>query len=176
MAFLRAVNVGGHGVVPMSSLAKAVGDAGFSDVRTFLTTGNLVFRGPALPARELEHRLESTVRSTLGLTTDVILRSPAELRSIRSTNPFPEAAREDPSHLLVVFLKSRPRPAGAAALEAAVRGPERARVEGSHAYVVYPNGIGRSKVTLPLIERHLGVRGTARNWNTVGRVEALAGG
>ncbi|HET7599536.1 MAG TPA: hypothetical protein VFK09_04555, partial [Gemmatimonadales bacterium] len=60
-------------------------------------------------------------------------------------------------------------------LQAAITGPERVRLEGKNAYIVYPAGIGRSRLTNALLERHLGTRGTGRNWNTVLRLEALAG-
>ena len=62
------------------------------------------------------------------------------------------------------------------ALQAAIQGPERIRADGKHLYVVYPAGIGRSKLTNSLIEKKLGTRSTGRNWNTVLKLSALASG
>ncbi|HUZ18350.1 MAG TPA: hypothetical protein VMV68_08170, partial [Spirochaetia bacterium] len=79
-------------------------------------------------------------------------------------------------HLLVMFLKSVPLPDGADRVRAAIRGPEKIEVDGRNAYLVYPAGIGESKLTAAVIERELGARGTARNWNTLRKViDRMAG-
>jgi uncharacterized protein (DUF1697 family) len=73
-----------------------------------------------------------------------------------------------------MFLKDAPGPEQVAALRAAIRGPERVNADGRQAYIVYPAGIGRSKLTAGLIEKHLATRGTGRNWNTVLKLADLA--
>jgi len=74
----------------------------------------------------------------------------------------------------VVVLKAAPTPAQVRALQAAIRGREVVRAHRRELYAVHPDGIGTSKLTLPLIEKHLGTRGTGRNWNTVLKMAALA--
>jgi uncharacterized protein (DUF1697 family) len=79
---------------------------------------------------------------------------------------------------VVIFLKEAIKPAAVAALQAAIAGREIARGEGKNVrevYITYPDGIGNSKVTNTLIEKKLGARGTGRNWNTVRKLQALAG-
>ena len=83
-------------------------------------------------------------------------------------------AGSGPSHLVVVFLKDAPDADAVKALKAAVRGPEAIFVEGRQAYITYPGGISDSKLTNVVIEKKLGTRGTARNWNTILRLDALA--
>jgi uncharacterized protein (DUF1697 family) len=73
-------------------------------------------------------------------------------------------------------LKSAPRAPQVEALRAAIKGRERVEVDGRHAYLFYPDGIGRSKLTNAVIESRLGARGTGRNWNTVQKLAALARG
>jgi uncharacterized protein (DUF1697 family) len=75
-----------------------------------------------------------------------------------------------------MFLKNPPETKDLKALEAAIVGPEILRTDGRHAYIVYPNGMGRSRLTHGLIEKKLGTRGTGRNWNTVLKLAALAKG
>jgi uncharacterized protein (DUF1697 family) len=70
-------------------------------------------------------------------------------------------------------LKTAPPAADIKQLEAAIKGPERIRAKGKELYLVYPAGIGRSKLTSTLIEQKLGTRGTARNWNTVLKLAEL---
>lgn len=88
-------------------------------------------------------------------------------------NPFPKEARNDPARLVVLFLKSAPSREAATALKRAIVGREIVNVIGRHAYVVYPDGMGRSRLTSVLIEARLGTRGTARNWNTVMKLGAM---
>jgi uncharacterized protein (DUF1697 family) len=174
VGLLRAVNVGGHGKVAMTDLRGLAEELGYSEVRTFLQSGNLVFHTGSRPTAELEAGLENAARDRFGLTTDFIVRTAEEMGAIRLHNPFPDEAQSDPAHLVTVFLKERPAPGSERRLRAAVDGPERARLVGPHAYIVYPEGIGRSRLTLPVIERQLGARGTGRNWNTVTKLAALA--
>ncbi len=175
VGFLRAVNVGGRAVA-MPDLRRAVERAGFSEARTVLNSGNVVFRSDEPDAQRVERRLEASCGPALGLVLEFLVRDGAALAAVRAANPFPAFARTDPAHLLLVFLKDAPAPSAAEAFVAGLPAPEEARVDGTTAYVTYPAGIGRSRLTLPRIERALGTRGTGRNWNTVGRLAALAAG
>ncbi len=171
IALLRAVNVGGTGKVKMADLRDMAQAMGFTQVSTVLQSGNLVFDAPS--AKDLEERLEAELDKRFGLTSAVIVRSGAEWAKIVAANPFPNEARDDPSHMLAMPLKTSPAADSEAALQAAIKGRETVRVVGHTAYLVYPDGIGESKLTAAIIERHLGARGTARNWNTVLKLAAL---
>jgi uncharacterized protein (DUF1697 family) len=174
VALLRGVNVGGHGHVAMAELRRVVADIGLSEVRSLLQSGNLVFRGEAQPTEELERMLDTAVRERLDLVTSFFVRTLEQWLEVVSGNPFSEAAERDPSHLVVMLLKQAPAAESVAALQAAISGPELVRVQGTHAYLVYPDGIGHSRLTGAVIERKLGTSGTARNWNTVLKLATLA--
>jgi uncharacterized protein (DUF1697 family) len=167
IALLRAVNVGGRSLA-MSELAALFGAIGFAPVRTILQSGNVVFDGGGRRGAALESLLEAETEKHFALKTDVLVRSAAAWRAIVAANPFPAEAKADPSHLLVMPLKNAPGAAQFAALAAAIVGRERAAsaADGAALYAVYPDGIGRSKLTTALIEKKLATRGTARNWNT----------
>jgi uncharacterized protein (DUF1697 family) len=167
------VNVGNR-KVGMDDLRRAVEGTGFTDVRTALNSGNVVFRADERDAVTVERRLELGCASPLGLPVEFMVRDVPSLEAAIAANPFPEFARTDPSHLLVVFLKDAPSATRGTAFSESLTGPEAARVVGTHAYVTYPAGIGRSKLTLPRIEGAIGTRGTVRNWNTVRRLAELA--
>jgi len=174
VALLRGVNVGGNRKVAMSDLRGLLAKLGLADARSLLQSGNLVFRSDARPA-ELESLLEAEAERRLGLRTDFFVRTAQEWREVVARNPFREAAERDPGHLVVVFLKEAPDKGGARALQASITGPEIARCDGRQAYIVYPAGIGDSRLTAGVIDRMLGTRGTGRNWNTVLKLAALAG-
>jgi uncharacterized protein (DUF1697 family) len=95
------------------------------------------------------------------------------LQRIIANNPFPDAAANDPSHLIVMFLKGPPTTEAVKTLQAAIKGSEVISADGRQLYMIYPDGMGQSKLTGTLIERKLATRGTARNWNTVIKLAAL---
>jgi uncharacterized protein (DUF1697 family) len=175
LALLRAVNLLGYNRVAMADLRELLARMGFTEPRTLLQSGNVVFRGRARSAARLERQLETEAEKSLGIRADFMVRTTEEWKGVIAGNPFRTEAARDPAHLLVMFLKHAPEAGAVEALRSAMRGPEWVDVEGRHAYFVYPEGIGRSKVTTALIERKLGTRGTGRNWNTVLKLGALAG-
>jgi uncharacterized protein (DUF1697 family) len=172
-ALLRAVNVAGRNPIAMSDLRELAAQLGLDAPRTLLQSGNLVFRSAARQTSDLERLLESGTSARLGLETNFMVRSAADWQAVVEGNPFPREARNDPGHLLVMVFKQAPRPGDVKALRAAIVGREVVEAVGAHAYLVYPDGIGRSRLTTALIERTLGTRGTARNWNTVLKLAAL---
>jgi hypothetical protein len=117
--------------------------------------------------------LEGETQKRLGATADYVVRSAEEWESIVARNPFPKAAKDDPSHLVVMCLKGAAQAKDVKALQAAIKGPELVRGDGMQLYITYPASIGTSKLTNVVIERTIGMRGTARNWNTVLKVAEL---
>lgn len=160
----------------MSDLRAFVEALGFDDVCTLLQTGNVVFEGKTQSSATLERQLESEAQKGLVLQTDFMVRRGAEFAAVVKQNPFPTDAMRDPGHLVVQFLKDAPSAAAVKSLQDAINGPEVVRAIGKQLYVVYPAGIGRSKLTTKLIESKLGTRATGRNWNTVVKLAALATG
>src|SRR3954465_13512674 len=106
VALLRAINVAGHNAVAMSALRKLFGDLGYTDVTTLLQSGNLVFRGGRRSGASLERFLEGETVRRLGLAADYIVRTAGEWGEIVARNPFPEQAKADPGHLVVMIMKS----------------------------------------------------------------------
>ena len=157
----------------MAGLRGLLEDLGFARVQTLLMSGNVVFDSEGRKPAELERALEEATARKLGVETDYFVRTAKEWSDIVAANPFRREAKEDPGHLLVVCLKKAVSAGDVKALQSAIRGREIVRAEGRQAYVVYPDGVGRSKLTAALIEAKLGARGTARNWNTVLKVQAI---
>jgi uncharacterized protein (DUF1697 family) len=175
IGLLRAVNLPSHGKVAMGDLEALVAELGFEDPQTLLHSGNVVFRGGSGKTTEVEALLQKAVAKRFGFETDFFVRSASEWKSVIAANPFPAEARRDPSHLLVMFLKEAPDRAAVAALQKRIKGREVVRAGKREAYIVYPDGIGRSRLTVAMIESALESRGTGRNWNTVLKLGALAG-
>jgi uncharacterized protein (DUF1697 family) len=173
IALLRGINVGGHRPVAMPELRDLLTRLGFNDARSILQSGNLIFRSDGQTGADLEQLLEAEAKTRLGLHTDFIIRSAKEWRMVVARNPFRKEAERDPSHLVAMFLKADPNASDVKAMQASIAGPEIIRREGRHLYIVYPSGIGKSRLTNAFIEKKVGIRGTARNWNTVLKLAAL---
>lgn len=172
VALLRAINLAGLNRVGMADLRELATSLGFAEPRTLLQSGNLVFRCTGT-STAVERRLREGAKRRLELETDFFVRSDAEWGAVVSGNPFPREAKSDPGHLIAVPLSGAPGREAAMELQKAISGRERIAVDGRTLYAFYPDGVGRSKLTMALIERKLGVRGTGRNWNTVLKIHAV---
>jgi uncharacterized protein (DUF1697 family) len=159
-ALLRGVNVGGRGKLPMPELVKAFESLGHTDVRSYIQSGNVVFRSTVADAAKVSAALERAIAEQFGLETRVLLRTHGELEKVASGSPFDESVH-------VVFLDGEPKPAAVASLDPARSPGDRLEVAGREIYLSLANGAGRTKLTLDWLERRLGVAGTQRNWNTV---------
>jgi uncharacterized protein (DUF1697 family) len=162
IALLRAINLGAHNKVAMSDLRALLTNLGFDDVRSLLQTGNLVFRSDTSAAK-VERQLEAEAEKRLGLKTEFMVRTAAEWHKIVTRNPFPEEAKRDPAHLILMVCKEAP----GKSLKVAGAKREVVRAVGREIYIVYPDGIGRSRLKINTL-------GTGRNWNTVLKLDALA--
>ncbi|MGR9273977.1 DUF1697 domain-containing protein [Rhizobium leguminosarum] len=163
VALLRAVNVGGTGSLPMAELKAICEGLGFSDVKTYIQSGNVLFRSDEAE-KTVEERLDEALGKTMGKRPGVMVRSRKELDKLAADAPFPRAK---PNFLLVYFLPEKP-PGDALEKMVAPDGEE-AKLAGREIYVHYPNGSGRSKLKLPALKP-----GTSRNLNTVRKLAEMA--
>jgi uncharacterized protein (DUF1697 family) len=172
VALLRGINVGGNRRVPMAELRATVEAAGHTRVATLLNSGNVVLMlrdGADGPGADVHANLAAEVadglRARLGFDVDVVVRTRGEIDAVIAANPFPEAARDDPAHLVVMFYAT---PVSVdPAFDVAAYGRERAVWAGSDAYLHYPDDIGHSRLTPVALTRATGQAGTGRNWRTV---------
>ncbi|MFN0097383.1 MAG: DUF1697 domain-containing protein [Gemmatimonadaceae bacterium] len=164
IALLRAVNVGGTGKLPMAELRGMCADLGFTDVATYIQSGNVVF-STRLAAAKAKAALERALAVRLGKPSAVILRTRDELEAVERARPFPDAA---PNQLLVLFLDATP---DAAVLKTVkIPGREKLRLIGRELFIHFPDGMGQSKLKIPFADL-----GTGRNLNTVRALLALSG-
>jgi uncharacterized protein (DUF1697 family) len=158
----------------MGDLRNMCAAIGLDEAKTLLASGNVVFQSRIASCGKLEQALEAASTKHLGVTTDYFVRSANEWQALIDANPFPDEATRDPGRLIMMCLRDAPTAAQVKALQAAIRGPEIVKASGKQAYFHYPDGMGRSKLTIKMIEKALGTRGTARNWNTVLKLGELA--
>jgi uncharacterized protein (DUF1697 family) len=172
ISMLRGVNVGGHNLIKMDALRALYKSLGLQDSQTYVQSGNVVFRTKERDLPRLARQIENEIERRLGFRPGVIFRTSSDLRDVIKKNPFSHR-NLDPSKLLVTFLAIDPAPAAREALLSIKPDPEELQVAGRELYMYFPDGIGHSKLP-PLLDRILKNSGTARNWNTVTRLLAMA--
>lgn len=179
VALLRGINVGGHNTLPMAELRTTIAELGFEHVVTHIQSGNVVFDAVVSPAPSsaagsvLGDRIAGAISARHGLVVPVVVRSAAQLVRIADAHPHAPSG-VDPTLLHVLFLDRTPEPEAADSIERERYLPDSWTLDGAEIYVSYPNGSGRSKLTIQVFERALGVTATARNLNTVRRLAELA--
>ena len=166
ICFLRGVNVGGNKMLKMAEL-KALFDAlKLRDAKTYLQSGNVVFRSDETDRAVLTRRIEDGIRKKSGMEVKVILRTTDELRKVIAANPLPPEDR-NPSALVVAFLAGSIAEKGKAALTSLKIASEELHFGEQEIYLYFPENMARSKLAAALTEKKVGVNVTARNWNTV---------
>jgi len=173
IALLRGVNVGGRSV-PMQQLRDVVVQLGHSDVRTYIQSGNVLFRCTRDDPAAIASELRAAIAAHLGHAVTVLIRAPAELEAAIAANPF--AGRGAPTPLHVTFLERVPDAAACARLADAAGAPDEFVRVGREIYLWCPHGYGRTALSNDFFERRLGMAATTRNWRTVTRLAALATG
>jgi uncharacterized protein (DUF1697 family) len=169
-ALVRGINVGGKNKLPMPQLKALFEELGHSDVVTYIQSGNVVFRASRADARAIEQR----ITDVFGLDVAVVLRTAAELAATAAGNPFLAKAGET-KRLYVTFLDRKPAAGAVEQLDPDRSPGDRFSLDGRELYLDLATGAGRTKLTLDYFERKLGVKGTARNWNTVLKLAELTG-
>lgn len=174
ISMLRGVNVGGHNMIKMDALRALYESLGLRDAQTYVQSGNVVFRTQAKDPASLPKKIEDGIERGFGFRPSVIVRTASEMRDVIAGNPFAKRDGIEPGKLVVTFLAGDPGPEARAKALGIKVGPEELRIGGRELYIYYPDGMGRSKLSLPLIEKTLKTAGTARNWNTVTKLLEIA--
>jgi uncharacterized protein (DUF1697 family) len=174
ISMLRGVNLGGHNRVKMDALRALYEALGLRGAQTYVQSGNVIFRTEGRDLMRLHKRLENGIERSFGFRSDVIFRTPSELREVIARNPFAARRSIDPSKLAVTFLARDPGPEAREKVLAIKAEPEELRIEARELYIYFPNGMARPKLSWPLLEKTLKTSGTSRNWNTVTKLLEMA--
>jgi uncharacterized protein (DUF1697 family) len=167
---LRAVTPTGKNKVPMARLRAVLTDAGFKNVRTYITSGNALVESD-LPPREIEKQVHGLIKEHIGPDLAVVVRTGAELQTVLDENPFTEGY--DLSHVFFASFASPPPDAKVNALLSEDFGDEKLVITGYAAYI-YTDLLGRGRLSNNFLEKKLGVAATTRNFNTMKKLVELS--
>ncbi len=167
VAFLRAINVGGH-VVKMDALRAHFETIGLAGVETFIASGNVAFTASSRTPGTLERKIEAHLLAKLGYEVATFLRTPEELAALLAARPFPAAEMSSAANTLHVgFLREAPASAAVKKLAELAGSEDRFRVAGREAYWLRRGRMSDSKFSGAVLEKTLGMPATLRNMNTV---------
>jgi uncharacterized protein (DUF1697 family) len=172
IALFRGINVGGHHSLPMKELKLLIERNGCLEVRTYIQSGNVVFRRALCDVRRLAAQIAAAVSKSRGFEPAVIVLTRSDLEKAVAANPFTKAI-ENPKSVHLFFLDEQPKKADLKGCAALKTRTERFELIGRVFYLHTPDGFGTSKLGAR-VEKLLGVPATARNWRTVMALVAIA--
>jgi uncharacterized protein (DUF1697 family) len=165
-AMLRGINLGKR-QLKSAELKAVVEGMGFTEVKTILASGNVVFEAGDAKPETLERDLHAALEKATGLKSEVFVRNRADLEKLVEANPFKDEAKERPSFLVVSFHRDTPGHAAIDKLLESYDGPERMVIVGRELFTDFPDGQGRSNLIPVMQKARLSHGNTGRNWNTV---------
>lgn len=175
ISMLRGVNLGAHNRVKMDDLRALYKALKFEDPRTYVQSGNILFRTKEKPTRELAKRIQAAIARKCGCNPEVILRTTADFKKAIAANPFAKRSDIEPGKLLVSFLSAEPGPEASSTIAKLNEShKEELHLKGRELYIYFPDGAGRTKLPWSSLEKLFKVTGTARNWNSVTKMLEMA--
>jgi uncharacterized protein (DUF1697 family) len=178
VALLGGINVGGQKSIKMNELAILFNALGFSDVKTYLQSGNVIFDAAAkgLNRSRIGEAIQNAIHKKYGFKVTIVLRTAEELAGIIKSNPFTKkkVLQKDKPH--VTFFQEAPKIDIRLDTILPKNDGELYFINQTEVYLYCPNGYGKSKLNNPAIERRLKATTTTRNWKTVTELYKLAGG
>jgi uncharacterized protein (DUF1697 family) len=174
ISMLRGINLGGRNIIRMEALRTLYESMEFENVATFIQSGNVVFRTKERDLGKIARRIGDGIEEEFGFRREVILRTAEEMRAVIARNPFVERKDVEPSNLLVWFLGGAPDAEARKQVLTVKIQQEELRMGERELYIYFPDGQGRSKLSLTAVDRALKFPGTGRNWNSVLKLMAMA--
>jgi uncharacterized protein (DUF1697 family) len=173
VALLRGINLGGHKKIKMDELRASLAALGFAEVKTYIQSGNVVFKAAKISDQALSKKIEATILLKFGHSVSVIIRTAEEIEQVIANNPFLKQPDIDPTKLHVMFLREPPAQSALKQLETLVLRPDQFRSLGKELYFYLPNGVAESAVMKKPIDRVLAIPTTMRNWRTVNTIQQM---
>lgn len=172
IAFLRAINVGGHNIVKMDFLRRLFESLGFSNVETFIASGNVVFEAASNSAQALAREIEERLREALGYEVATFIRTGAELAAIADYKPFGQADLDGAAALNIAFLARELDDKSGQKLLALRTDIDDFHVHGREVYWLCRKKQSGSKISNAVLERAVGQKATLRGASTVKKMAA----
>ena len=176
VSLFRGINVGGNKSVRMDALKELHETLGLQEVATYIQSGNVVFSSGGEDVTQIQKEIEDAFAKKFGFQAKVMVRTAGEFNVIIENNPFQNQPMKESKWVVAMFLANDPISTALEDIQKTYTGLEVLHIMGHEVFIYYPEGIGRSKLTNTFLEKKLKAVGTARNWNTVLRLQKMLEG
>jgi uncharacterized protein (DUF1697 family) len=174
ISFLRGVNMTGHNSIKMADLSLLYHSLGFKENRTYIQSGNVIFRADqSISEEEISVKIEGAIKEKYGYNVPAMIRTSDEVKSLFLTNPYLDFQDFDPSKMAVVFLHEKITDIQLLKMRNINYPPDKYQITGREIFIYCPNGFGRTKLYTNFFEDKMGVKGTARNWKTINTILSM---
>ena len=174
ISILRGINVSGHKIIKMEALRTSYENMGFSNVKTYVQSGNVIFSYDDIEINKLEEQIFQQIKKDFGFDVPVIVMSIEKIEEIIKNNPFLKDKSKEESFMHVTFLASKSETYNFNTIEEKKQGNEDIVFSDYAVYLYCPNGYGNTKLNNNFIETKLKVRATTRNWKTTNELFQIA--
>jgi uncharacterized protein (DUF1697 family) len=173
VAFLRGINVGGHKLISKDALIGAFEAAGFTEVRTVIQSGNVLFCSPEKNRAKLTKAVEAALHKATGHEVPVMIRTRAEIAALVKSDPFGKDKEKPRTLAYVAFLESEPAQDKLEKLLARQTEDDRIEVRKLELIHLLTRDPGQMGFSTDFVEKDLKLKATVRNWNTVTKIAGL---
>lgn len=173
ISLVRGINVGAHKRIKMEPLRASFEALGFELVKTYIQSGNVVFKTTKASLSGLSKRIEERILKDFGFSVSVISRTADEMAQTIANNPFLKDRGIDQEKLHVAFLSEALTPTAAKKLAELTTAPDQSHCLGKEIYLYLPNGVAESSLMKSPLDRVLSVVTTTRNWRTVNTLHQM---
>jgi len=174
IAILRGINVSGQKRIKMDNLREALASLGFSDLATYIQSGNIIFKSETENCQILQLKINQRIKKGFGFDVPVIIRTLEEWQFMVEQNPFQNQKHIDENKLHATFLEEVPVINLGEEMDASMYLPDEFVLRDKTIYVHCPNGYGKTKLNNMFFENKLKTPATTRNWKTTLKLLAMA--
>lgn len=174
IALLRGINVSGQKLIKMELLRKILAELNYTDITTYIQSGNIIFKSDTEDATLLEKQIADKIEQHFGFIVPVLIVTPDYLKWVMTNNPYKNRELSDPAQPYVAFLSNKPSNEAIEALKAIDFGKDEFTLINKSIYLLYADSVGKTKLTNSVIENKLKVTATSRNWKTIHKLIQLS--
>lgn len=173
IALLRGINVSGSNILKMAELKLFFIDLGFSNVTTYIQSGNVIFEANLAEIHQIEEKIVKGITQTFGYSVNVLVLTKETLEAIFRSNPYIQNGNIDISKLHVTLLNNEPFSEGIEQIKELSTNEDEFEIIDKYIYLYCPNGYGNTKLNNNLFEKKLKSMATTRNWKTISKLVEL---
>ncbi|MEM1321304.1 MAG: DUF1697 domain-containing protein [Bacteroidota bacterium] len=173
VCLLRGINVSGKNKIKMAELKPQLQSLGLEEVRTYIQSGNIVFKAKAGQSAEWAAKIKAMIQEVWGFDIKVMCVAEGDFRNFLQQSPYWPEKEEEIKYLAFTLMTAVPEEERMALLEAKKKGEEDFKIIGQGLYLYCPYGFGRTKLSNNEIERIFKLGATTRNWKTMQQLEAM---